>query len=128
VKNHQRPRAIPLAETRSRALSADVARENFHHQQPKENTMNIETNDNGPDEYIDDPLIDIIAECLGDDCGINVDQNCSIGEMAELLAEIETHFDGDTASALAAIRAGDLKFEEIHEPEGWAWHIKATRQ
>jgi hypothetical protein len=48
--------------------------------------------------------------------------------MAELLAEIANHFDGDTASALAAIHAGELQFEEIQEPAGWAWHIKATRQ
>jgi hypothetical protein len=40
------------------------------------------------DCYGTDPLIDIIAEALGDDCGINIDQNCLIGEMAELLAEI----------------------------------------
>jgi hypothetical protein len=50
--------------------------------------------------------------------------------MAELLAEIANHFDGDTASALAAIHAGELQFEEIHYPEGeyWEWHIKAVRQ
>jgi hypothetical protein len=95
--------------------------------------MNIGTNDNGSENYIDDPLIYIIAETLGVDCGINIDDNCSISELANLLTEIESHFHGDTASALAAIRAGDLEFEEIpcrDEKFGeWLeWHIKATRQ
>jgi hypothetical protein len=80
------------------------------------------------DCYGTDPLIDIIAEALGDDCGINIDQNCLIGEMAELLAEIMNCFHGDAAGALAAIRAGELQFEEIHQPDGRAWHIKAVRQ
>jgi hypothetical protein len=112
---------------KTRAPSMDVARDN-HCQQPKETIMNV-THGETFDCYEHDPLIDIIAECLGEDCGINIDQNCSIGEMAALLAEIANHFDGDTASALAVIRAGELQFEEIHYPEGdyWVWHIKAAR-
>ena len=82
------------------------------------------------DCYGEDPLIDVIAEALGDDAGINIDQNCSIDEMGTLLVEVANHFAGDTVSALAAIRSGELQFEEIHYPEGnyWAWHIKAKRQ
>jgi len=94
--------------------------------------LNVEANDNNPGEYVHDPFIDLIAEVLGDDCGINIDQNCSISEMAELLAEIESDFAGDTASALAAICAGDLKFEErlCHDAtnEWWEWHIAPARQ
>lgn len=80
--------------------------------------------------YPDDDLIFAIAEDLGDIAGINIDDNCSIREMANLLIEIENQFNGDAGLALVAIRAGDLKFEEIHQPEGdyWAWHIAATRQ
>jgi hypothetical protein len=117
-----------LAERRSRALLPDVARDN-HCKQPTETIMNV-THGGTFDCYGDDPLIDIIAECLGDDCDINIDQNCSISEMANLLAEVANHFDGDTVSALAAIRSGDLKFEEIHYPDGdfWEWHIMAVRQ
>jgi hypothetical protein len=84
------------------------------------------------DCYGHDPLIDIVAERLGDDCGIHVNQNCSIGEMAKLLAEIANRFDGDTASALVAIRAGELQFEErlCHDAtnEWREWHIAPARQ
>ena len=89
--------------------------------------MNIEPEHNISFDHQED-LMFILAEVLGDDCGINIDTNCSIGEMANLLGEIENHFDGDNARALTTIRAGDLQFEEIHQPDGWAWHIKATRQ
>jgi hypothetical protein len=75
-----------------------------------------------------DPLIDIIAEALGDVAGINIDDNCSISEMADLLNEIENHFHGDTAAALAAIRVGELQFEEVPRSDPkfgtWLeWHI-----
>jgi hypothetical protein len=90
--------------------------------------MNIETNDNiarGDHDY----LIDAIAQAVGDIGGVNIDGNCSIGDMANLLTEIENAYSGDLAIALEAIRAGDLRFEEIHYPDGAysAWHIKATR-
>jgi hypothetical protein len=49
-----------------------------------------------------------------------------------LLTESETEFLGDTSSAVAAICAGGLQFEEIqcHDAtnDWWEWHIKATRQ
>ena len=83
------------------------------------------------DCYRDDPPIDVIAEALGEDCGINIDDNCTISELAYLLIEIANQFDGDTASALAAIRTGDLKFEEVptrKETREWLeWHIVPTR-
>jgi hypothetical protein len=82
------------------------------------------------DRYGTDPLIDTIAEVLGTTCDINLDQNCSMSELANLLVEIMNAFNGDAAGALAAIAAGELQFEEIHHPEGdyWEWHIKAVRQ
>lgn len=94
--------------------------------------MNIEPERNIVFDHQED-LIFIIAEVLGDDCGINIDDNCSISEMANLLTEIENHFDCDNARSLAAIRAGDLKFEEVrcHDPKigSWLeWHIVPTRQ
>ena len=93
--------------------------------------MNTETHGETFD-YVDDPLIYVIAEALGDDCEINIDENCTISELSKLLDEIETHFDCDTARALAAIHAGDLKFEEVpcrDEKFGeWLeWHIKAAQ-
>jgi hypothetical protein len=93
--------------------------------------MNIATNDHAVDDYNED-LIFRIAEALGDIAGINIDDNCSIGELSNLLTEIETECLGDTSSAVAAICAGGLQFEEIqcHDAtnDWWEWHIKATRQ
>jgi hypothetical protein len=94
--------------------------------------MNIEPEHNIAFDHQED-LIFIIAEVLADDCGINIDDNCTISEMANLLEEIENHFDGDNARALAAIRAGELKFDEVpySDPKfgSWLeWHIAPTRQ
>ena len=75
------------------------------------------------DCYGHDPLIDEIAEALGVDAGIVIDQNCSIDEMAHLLVEIANYFEGNTASALVAIRWGDLKFQKILG----AWHLVANK-
>ena len=77
-------------------------------------------------KYYYDPIIDEIGEALETKCGIDCGDNgnCSISEFANLLMEIQDYFAGDNAAALAAIRAGKLQFEEIHQPDGWAWHIK----
>jgi hypothetical protein len=84
--------------------------------------MNIQTTNN-----TGDPLIYEIAKAICDNTGIS-----SIGELANLLIEVENNFEGDTDSVFDAISAGDLKFEEIHQPNAWpnawVWHIKASRQ
>jgi hypothetical protein len=69
-----------------------------------------------------------LAEAI-DDCAIIVDRNCTISEMSDLLDEVVNHYRGDPAGALKGVLAGEVQFEEVHDPENdyWKWHIKQQR-